>query len=155
MKVRMERMMPQTQLHVCFFARVDDAQKLRHVGFYAQDIEALEASGHRVTIATSWREIPWNADVYFVWWWTYAFLPLVKAKLRRRPVIITGTFNLRWGTGDYFHRPLLQRIALRIALRLASLNIFVSKHENDQRSDVRRLGKEGVRPCRYGVSTYH
>src|SRR3546814_6097850 len=83
--------------------------------------------------------VPYTARCrsYFVWGWTYAFLPLVKSKLRRRPVIITGTFNLRWGTGDYFHRPLLQRIALRIALRLASLNIFVSKHEYDP---IREMG---------------
>lgn len=120
-----------TPLNVCFYAPVDDSTKLRHVGFYKQDIDALEALGHRVTIATKWKEIPWTSDVYFIWWWTWAFIPLIKAILTRKKTIITGTFNLKWGSGDYYHRPIRQRILLRASLRLADLNLFVSHHELD------------------------
>lgn len=116
-------------LQVCFFAPVDDRRKLEHVGFYQQDIQALRDIGCDVTIATKWNEIPWTSDVYFVWWWTWAFKPLIKAKLRRKPTIITGTFNLRWGSGDYYHRPLLQRALLRASVRVAEMNLFVSQHE--------------------------
>lgn len=118
-------------LDVCFFAPVDDVRKLTHVGFYSQDIQAIRGLGHRISLATRWRDVPWDADVYFVWWWTWAFIPLIKAKLRRRPVVITGTFNLRWGQGDYFHRSWWQRLLLRACLRLADENLFVSHHELD------------------------
>jgi hypothetical protein len=99
--------------------------------FYRQDLEALQALGCRVVIAGSWREIPWDADLYFVWWWTWAFLPLAKAKLRRRPVIVTGTFDYRWPVSgrDYFGRPLWERWLLRFALWAADVNVFDSRLE--------------------------
>ncbi len=119
-------------LHVCFFAPVKDLSVLQRVGFYSQDIEALRDLGYRVTIATSWKGIPWRCDIYFIWWWSWAFLPLLKAKLSRRPSIITGTFNLKWGAGDYYHRPWWERAVIRICLAYADLNIFVSRHEFDK-----------------------
>lgn len=118
-------------MHICFFAPVDDPAKLEHVGFYRQDLDALRALGHHVTVATKWKEIPWDCDVMFIWWWTWAFKPLIKARIRRIPAIITGTFNLRWGSGDYFHRPIVQRALLRASLKAANMNMFVSHHELD------------------------
>src|SRR5438045_243642 len=59
---------------VCFFAKVHDPAMLDRIEFYAQDIRILRDLGYRVSLAVS----PWQltrADIYFVWWWTWAFAP--------------------------------------------------------------------------------
>jgi glycosyltransferase involved in cell wall biosynthesis len=117
---------------VCFFARVGDLEVLRRVDFYRQDIEFLRELGFEVVIATRWSEVPLNADLYFIWWWTWAFEALLKSRLARRPAIITGVFDYRWNStvpGDYFSRPWWQRLALRFALRQADANVFCSELE--------------------------
>jgi glycosyltransferase involved in cell wall biosynthesis len=104
---------------------------LDRIEFYQQELEILRRLGCDVTIATRWPEIPWDADLYFVWWWTWAFLPLLKARLKHRPVLVTGVFDHHWPVPglDYDHRPWWQRLLLRLALRHADANVFVSEHE--------------------------
>jgi glycosyltransferase involved in cell wall biosynthesis len=117
----------------CFFARVADPDVLQRVDFYRQDIECLQALGFEVTIATRWSEVPTDADLYFIWWWTWAFVPLSKSLLARRPAIVTGVFDYRWDTGlrgDYFSRPWWQRLLLRFALRAADANVFCNEVEH-------------------------
>jgi glycosyltransferase involved in cell wall biosynthesis len=83
-------------------------------------------------VATRWSEIPKDADIYFVWWWTWAFLPLLRARLARRPTLVTGVFDYRWKSslrGDYFSRPWWQRLLLRLALRSATANVFCNQVE--------------------------
>lgn len=124
-----------------FFAPVRNREVLERVDFYRQDLECLRQIGCDVTVATRWREIPWDADVYYVWWWTWAWLPLAKALLRRRPVIITGVFDYRWPQlprGGYHSRPLWERALMRVALRAARANVFISGHE--YREVVQALG---------------
>jgi glycosyltransferase involved in cell wall biosynthesis len=120
-------------MQACFYAPVTDPQVFERVEFYKQDIDILRALGFTVTKATRWRDIPWDADLYFVWWWTWAFFPLLKARVRRRPVLITGVFDYRWPMPglDYFHRPAWQQWLLRCVLHQASANIFVSQIEYD------------------------
>jgi glycosyltransferase involved in cell wall biosynthesis len=122
---------PEPVRTACFFAPVADREVLERVEFYKQDLDVLENLGFRVTIATRWHEIPWDCDFYFVWWWTRAFLPLLKARLRRRPVLVTGVFDYRWDIPghDYHSRPAWQRWLLRQALQNASANVFVSRIE--------------------------
>jgi len=116
---------------VCFYAPVSDLRIIERVEFYKQDIDILRALGYEVTIATRWNHIPWNADLYFVWWWTWAFLPLLKARIRHRPVLITGTFDYRCPVPgkDYYRRPWWQRYLLWYSLSHASANVFVSYTE--------------------------
>ena len=114
---------------MCFFARVAEPEIIDRVGFYANDVRMLKDLGYEVEVATSWRSIPQEADVYFIWWWTWAFLPLIRAKLRRRPAVITGIFDYRRGPGGYFQRGLVQRAIMRWSLRLANANVLVSKQE--------------------------
>jgi glycosyltransferase involved in cell wall biosynthesis len=109
---------------ICFFAKVADEEVLRRVEFYAQDLRILEDLGCEVCVATRPYWIP-SADVYFVWWWTWAFAPLLWAMLRRRRVIITGVFDL-WA---FDRRTWIHQWLLRFALRNASANVFVSEME--------------------------
>jgi glycosyltransferase involved in cell wall biosynthesis len=121
-------------MQACFYAPVTDQQIFERVEFYKQDIDILRALGFSVTTATCWHDIPWNADLYFVWWWTWALFPLLKARVRRRPVLITGTFDYRWPVPglDYYGRPGWQRWLLRCALHQASANVFVSQVEYNE-----------------------
>jgi len=109
---------------VCFFCKTEDPSILQRVDFYAQDLRILRSLGFDVHIATRPRELV-AADLYFVWWWTWAFLPVAYARARRRPAIVTGTFDL-W----MFHeRPRAHRLLHRFSLRAASANVFISELE--------------------------
>lgn len=121
-------------LKVCFFARVESPGVLERVRYYANDIDALRKLGFDVEIVTGPSVIVTRADLYFGWWWTWAFLPIAAAKLRRRPVVVTGVFNYRFSersAGEFGLRPVHQRFLMRAALRFADANIFVSRHEEE------------------------
>jgi glycosyltransferase involved in cell wall biosynthesis len=118
---------------VCFYARVPRAEILRDVAFYKLDLAALERCGVQIHVATRLRDVSHGADAYFVWWWTHALPIVLLARLRRRPVLITGTFNWFEGAEERaFHaRPLWQRAIIRASAKLATSNLFVSKLELD------------------------
>ena len=122
-------------MRICFFARVKSPEILDRVNFYAQDIKILKELGHEVIIATKFKEIPLNCDFYYIWWWTWAFMPLIKAKFGSKPTLITGTFNyappagLDNMGGVYKNRPFWQRWIIQQALSRANANVFVSRHE--------------------------
>lgn len=101
--------------------------------YYKQDIDALKALGHDVLICSRYSEIPFKFDLIFVWWWTFAFYPVLLGKVLGKPVIITGTFNFRvpkdFSGTDYFARPFWQRILISFSTRMATLNLFVNKSE--------------------------
>jgi glycosyltransferase involved in cell wall biosynthesis len=109
---------------VCFFAKVADPALLSRVEFYAQDLRILAELGYEVRIATRLRDLR-AADLYFVWWWTWAFAPLGLAKLLRAPTIVTGVLDLPW----WDPRPAHQKWLMRAALRGADVNVFCSEME--------------------------
>jgi glycosyltransferase involved in cell wall biosynthesis len=116
---------PGAGLTACFFCKTADRSLFDRVDFYARDLKILTDLGFRVHIATDTRSLV-RADLYFVWWWTWAFLPVALARALRRPVVITGTFDL-W---MFDSRPSLHRLLHRFALRQADANVFVSELEH-------------------------
>jgi len=139
-------------MRACFFARVKDRPTLERVEFYKQDIDVLRDCGFDVTIATRWREISGNADLYFIWWWQWAFLPLLKARRSGRPCLVTGTFNFETPTrGAYFSRPVYERALMAYALRHAAANVFVSELECRQVTQALRVNNPSYIP--HGVDT--
>jgi glycosyltransferase involved in cell wall biosynthesis len=113
----------------CFFAKVRTREELTNIEFYAQDIQILSDLGYEVKIAIH----PWElrpADLYFAWWWTWAFMPVTYAKLLRRPVIITGVFNC-W---NYQDRPKWQKQLIEYSVKLADYNIAISQLEYNELS---------------------
>ena len=116
---------------VCFFARVSTPDVLSRNEFYRQDLEALHALGCKVIVATRWREIPWHADLYFVWWWTWAFEPLTVARLHGKPVVVTGVLDHPYPVPrrGFLGRPFWQRAIMAWILRSADANVFLSLHE--------------------------
>jgi glycosyltransferase involved in cell wall biosynthesis len=108
----------------CFFAKVRDVEELERVDFYAQDIAILARLGYKVSLST----MPWEfrpADLYYGWWWTWAFAPVSFARIVGSPVILTGVFNERL----YDVRPRLQRSLIDFAVHDASANVAVSQLE--------------------------
>lgn len=110
---------------VCFFARVSSPDLLETVEFYAQDIRILRELGYDVRLATRLRDLARPADLYFLWWWTWAFAPLAVAGLLGRRALVTGTFDLH----VFAVRALHQRLLMRLALRRADINLFISDME--------------------------
>ena len=103
--------------------------------YYNQDIKALENLGHEVIICNSYFKIPMNFDLIFIWWWTYALLPILFAKILGKKSIVTGTFNYQSVDklkGSWYHsRSFYQRYLIKLAAKLTDSNLFVGKKEFD------------------------
>lgn len=120
-------------MRICFFARVESPRVLETVEFYRQDIEILRSLGHDVFPATRAREIRTDVDLYYVWWWTYAFLPMLPARILRKPLVITGVLDYPYpieGRG-YLARPAWQRAVMAAAYVAADRNVFLSRYETE------------------------
>jgi glycosyltransferase involved in cell wall biosynthesis len=113
----------------CIYAHLDETELFDRVQFYARDIQLLERLGFEVVRARRWRDIPWNADLYFIWWWTWAFQPLIKAKVSRKPTVITGVLNADYRSDSFFDRPSVERWIMKWSMRTASLNVVLSELE--------------------------
>lgn len=128
----------------CFFSN-GNGENLRKEQYSIQDINILQELGFTVRIATSFSEIPWGSDLYFSWWATGSVLPLLKARLTRRPIIVVAGGNEAMRYRDsksgvplgYLASPWYKRLAARLSLRYATKVLVVSRFMID---DVRRLG---------------
>jgi glycosyltransferase involved in cell wall biosynthesis len=109
----------------CFFARVRDRAVLETTEFYAQDLQILDRLGFETRVATRWGEIPWGCDLYFVWWWSWSFLPMIKARLRGRPVVVSGVIDQQL----HSRRSRAQRWVFRRNFMAADWNVVISEHE--------------------------
>lgn len=127
---------------IIFFCH-DNKSKLESFEYYKQDIDALKALNHQIIICTKYHEIPFHFDAMFIWWWTYSLYPVLLCRILRKPCIITGTFNFKfpkeYNGNDYFKRPKWQRILIKMAIKLTTLNLFVSDLELDSCSKYFRL----------------
>lgn len=128
-------------MRICFFANLSQHANWREmfdkVEFYRVDIELLRSLGHEVVLAGSPRDIDWSADLYYGWWWGHAPFLIPPAKLRRRPLIVTGAFDYATCREElpgvcYLDRPLWQRAVLASMLRIADANLFISQYEYDE-----------------------
>src|SRR2546429_1547547 len=128
----------------CFFSHEDRAQ-LQKEQYSIQDIRILHDLGYNVTIATSFSEIPWGCDLYFSWWASGSILPLIKARLSGKPIIVVAGGNdsmfyrdsLSGIPAGYLATPLYKKLAARLSLRFSTVVLVVSRFMLD---DVRTLG---------------
>lgn len=118
-------------LKICFFAGVEDKSLLSLMQWYDNDIRILKEIGFDVTIATKWSEIPWNSDLYFAWWPTRGVFPLLKAKLRHKPIIIVAggsevvqSVNLKY---NFTNSSLLKKKAIVFTLKNSDKVLAISK----------------------------
>ena len=120
-------------MKVNFFCKVQNIEVLQRNEFYAVDLKILRELGHEVSVSIT----PWNipsADVYVVWWWTWAFAPLLRAKLAGRPVVVLGTFDHvlnRNQLENFPNRPWWHRQLIRLVLKHADANLVVSRDQEE------------------------
>lgn len=140
-------------MKICFFCKIKNRKLLDTVEFYKQDIDILKKIDPGLTIATNYSEIDWNADIIFIWWWTYAFFPILMAKVKGKKTYITGTYNYKCPEADrdYFRRPYWQRLLLKLSTKLTDQNIFVSKLEYEQMQQDWNLKNATYSP--HGIDT--
>lgn len=109
---------------VCFFVEGVEVEALQRIEFYAQDIRILKDAGFEVAFVSKLRDLR-PADLFFVWWWTWALAPITYAKLLRRPVLVTGVLDINY----YQPRPWWHRAGMRRAFAMADANVFTSELE--------------------------
>lgn len=139
--------------NVVFYCH-DTIENIHSMEYYRQDIEALRALGHDVVVCNRYRDIPRQFDLLFVWWWTFALLPVTIARTAGRKTIVAGVYNFRFedpasGT-DYFARPFHQRVLISLATRLAHANLFTSHREYQEVSEHFGLTTAHYSPCAVG-----
>lgn len=128
----------------CFFTHIDK-QLLQQAQWDAQDIKILRELGFSVTIATCFRKIPWGCDLYFAWWASGSILPLIKARLSKKPIIVVAggqeailyRDSVSGAPSGYLATPWYKKLATRICLRYSTIVLVVS---NYMVKDVKRLG---------------
>jgi glycosyltransferase involved in cell wall biosynthesis len=139
-------------VRACFFAPVKNPALLRQVEFYAQDLRIVEELGFDVVLATRFSELR-PADLYFVWWWQRAAVPVVLARALRRPAIVTGAFGHVYedGSWDFDRRPRLEQRLMAFGLRHADANLFIA--EIELRRVTSRLKVAAPRYCPLSIDT--
>lgn len=128
----------------CFFSHESLAQ-LQKEQYSLQDIRALRELGYDLTIATTFDEIPWGCDLYFSWWAGGSVLPLIKAWLSRRPIIVVAGGNDSMFARDsvtgapygYLATAWYKQLAARLSLRFGTAVVVVSRY---MLHDVTALG---------------
>lgn len=119
---------------VCFFSTEGEEQIMRQQ-YSLLDVRILESLGYRVIICSRLKDIPFRCDLYFGWWAAGSILPLIVAKLSRRPLIVICGGNETMYYEDsvtakkrgYLVAPWYKKLAVKITLRFADSVLVVSK----------------------------
>jgi len=129
---------------VCFFS-TSGLEQIKNEQYSLQDVRILNELGFDVSIASSFREIPWSCDLYFSWWASGSVLPFVVSLIRRKPIIVIAGGNeamfyydsVSNKTKGYLATPWYKKLATKITLRFSSKIVIVSEF---MRKDVMKLG---------------
>ncbi len=142
------------RLNVCFFAKVNDKRLLHLMQWYRNDISILEDLGYKVFVATKFREIPGDCDVYCSWWCTTSIFPLIKAKLLRKPLVILGcgseVITSYRDIPGYYSKSLLVRVIIRLCLKFSDYVLAISKN---QLNEIKHLGAKRAKAVYLSVNT--
>ena len=137
-------------MHIAFFAHVKDPALLDVVDFYRNDITALRELGFTVSTATTLRELPKNADLYFTWWWGSGAIALLRSIPRGRPNIFTGTLQLSPHLDWWEKLGSVKRAIVRACIKLATANVGICSVEMGY---LRQLGGRNLHLVYQGIDT--
>jgi glycosyltransferase involved in cell wall biosynthesis len=135
-------------LKICFFVTSPYEQFLQEQYTYT-DYKILKDLGHDVKFVNKFSDIPFGYDLYYSWWASGSFLPLIKAKLSNKPIITIagGTEALFYFDSatnkpqGYLAAPWYKKVATRITLRFSDIILVVSDF---MINDVRTLGGKNI-----------
>jgi glycosyltransferase involved in cell wall biosynthesis len=119
---------------ICFYARKKNPILFEIVDFYSNDIKIFKELGYDVVLANSYKNIPNDCDLYFVWWWTSGIVPLIKVKtFIKKPVMMIG--NLHYSDPSiqgYFNKPFYIKSFIKFCLKFSDVQIATSKIEFEE-----------------------
>lgn len=150
-------------MRICFFANVGHHANWREVfdkvEFYRVDIHLLKELGHEVVLAGHPTSLDRRADLYYCWWWGHAPFALALGALRRKPVLVTGAFDYATCREEipgmcYLDRPRWQQEVLKVSLRHASANLFISAYEHDEVTSQLRVNNPILAPLAVDTRFY-
>src|SRR5262245_7632618 len=119
---------------LAFYVRLSDPELLQTVGFYRDDLRALDELGIEVRTVTRVRDLlALEADAIYAWWFGFGVFAMLWARLRGKPALLIGTVHSTDGR-DLAAWPWHKRWLMKLALRLATRTIFISA------ADFARLG---------------
>lgn len=117
-------------MRICFYARLKDKWYFDLLDFYSNDIKIFEELGHEVIKVHNWKNLPDNCDLYFVWWWSSGIVPLIKAKLWKKPVITIGNLHYNDPSEQGYHqRPFYIKWFIKYCLKKSDVQISTSEIE--------------------------
>jgi len=119
---------------LAFYVRLSDPDLLQTVGFYRDDLRTLDELGIEVRTVTRVRDLlTLDADAIYAWWFGFGVFAMLWARVRGKPALLIGTVHSTDGR-DLAAWPWHKRWLMKLALRLATRTIFISK------ADFARLG---------------
>jgi len=140
-------------MRICFYARVKDKSLFDIVEFYRVDIAALRQLGHEVICVNSFKELLRTpCELYYVWWFGYGVFPAMLARLRVRPSILTGAVHTQ-DCGSLNDWPIHKRWLMKLAMRLATRTLFISKTDFAKLIKFRASNPEVVY-CAVDIAAY-
>lgn len=133
-------------IKICFFSHEPIAQLYKEQ-YSVQDINILNEISSNVHIANTFGRVPWNCDLYFSWWASGSILPLIKARLCGKPIVVVAGGNDSMLHRDsssgrpmgYLVTSWYKKLATRLTLTFSSRVLVVSEYMLE---DVKRLGAE-------------
>lgn len=151
-------------MRICFFANMSAHKNWREmferIEFYSVDIKILRELGHEVIEAGLPSLIDWKADLYYGWWWGHAPFIMLPAKIRKKPIVLTGAFDYSTCKNEipglcYLDRPFWQKFIMASMLRMADVNMFISQSEFDEVSTHLKVNNPVAAPLAIDTDYYH
>jgi len=135
-------------MKICFFTTVK-AEKILFENYTLLDIKILKELGHDVIIAHSFCQIPNDCDLYYSWWASGSFFPLIKALFYGKPIIAVAGGNeamfyrdsINKKPAGYLNYSIFKKLAVRFVLKFSNLILVVSDF---MINDVKKLGAKNI-----------
>jgi len=141
----------------CFFSSEGESQIMKQQ-YSLQDISILTSLGYRVVVCSRLKDIPFGCDLYFGWWAAGSMLPLLVAKLSRKPIIVVtgGNETLHYQDSisgikaGYLATPWYKKLATQITLKFADSVLVVSEFMHE---GIKKVSKRSTRVVHLSVNT--
>jgi glycosyltransferase involved in cell wall biosynthesis len=131
-------------MNICFYSGVRRPEHFDMFPGYRTDVEILYSLGFTVHASKRLLDVSFKSDAYVACWPTSGFLPMLLAKVRRKPfLLVAGGDDVvtEYPNFGFWERKPVVRQMIRNTVRQADHVIAVSQHAAQQ---VRTLGAENV-----------